>query len=199
MNIVFNSYNFWNGLTVEQVLPHQCQAMADVVSYWADVADYKIEYLKEINAGYPDLAIFNDSLRLARSTDEQLQNLSQKHIAYVCKDAGRREQGIVIIRVPQRHDHLEVKYLMTHPHNIRSEVNVEEPHTVKGVGTALMEAVEELALTTFNKNRIELYASCTGAAFYEKLGYFPEYLEDGVMHFKTLEMIIQKIQSEIVA
>ena len=194
MVISFNNlFSSWNGLFVEQVLPDQYLPMSDLLTQWADIADLKIEQLEQMDEDHPDLAIFNDSLSVATDSAHQLKNLTEDHSAYACRDAEKREQGIVIIRAPKAQDCLKVEYLITHPCNIRSIVNVRESSSVKGVGTALMRRVEELFLTTIKKSRIELYPTLSASAFYEKLGYCVGCREVGFERYKTIEMLIEQI------
>lgn len=87
---------------------------------------------------------------------------------YICKDEKGNAQAMMSLKLePER---VYVSLLVTNPINISSRVNRDEPHRVRGAGTALLQKAEDIALQE-GKSSVYLIPYSSAVPFYEKNGF----------------------------
>ncbi|MBS0627098.1 MAG: hypothetical protein JSS09_02680 [Verrucomicrobia bacterium] len=96
-----------------------------------------------------------------------LENRSPSHQLLACTDKKKNIQSIAL--VSNEVNRIFLKYLITNPKNIRSDVNSNELNRVRGAGTAIIHHLLEKCLT--EQKTLQLYSTPSSEPFYKKL-YF---------------------------
>ncbi len=132
--------------------------------------------IQEKFAGAPLPDIFNDLSEMSVCLEVLIEESIRTHqydwdSIYVCEDVALQTiQAIALVRDYTTYpEGLEIDYIATHPHNIRSPLNETETTRVEGAGSAL---IKHIAIQLRDSGReILLVALPSSIPFYEKLGF----------------------------
>ena len=132
------------------------------IAQWEDKADEYVSELfdDEMESIYgtrfgDNLAIISDIAENATTQPETFRG--------VCDREGRLQAAAI---VHQRSDYLEVDLIATAPWNVLQN----QPESVKGAGTALMEELAKESIDLGFGGRLKLYTIPRAKQFYEKIG-----------------------------
>lgn len=131
------------------------------ITQWEDKADeYVSEFFDDIESIYgtrfgDNLALIADIAENATAEPETFRGVRDR--------AGRLQAAAI---VHQRSNYLEVDLIATAPWNILQN----QPQSVKGAGTALMEELVKESVGLDFRGRLKLYAIPRAKQFYEKIG-----------------------------
>ena len=127
-----------------------------------------------------------ETILLSAVTDPNIQ-------FFLCEDAEGNIQAMGSV-APDANDPslLHLVDLMTHPHNIRADVNQQESHRAQGAGSALLAYMEDWG-SLQGKTRLLLSPFTEARDFYSKAGY----RERGFQMIKTLTKTAQAADSAL--
>lgn len=137
------------------------QKQVDVWGYIADNKKAKTPISTEKDR-------FSTLASIATILSITLESREPSHQLLICTDKRSTVQSIALIsNEPNR---FFLKYLITNPNNIRSDLNSREPNRVTGAGTAIIHHLLKKCLIE-NKKSLQLYFTPDSEQFYRKL-YF---------------------------
>lgn len=137
------------------------QVQQDIANWENKADDYVNEFFNnDVEGVYgtqfgDNLAIISDLAENATTEPETFRGVRDR--------AGRLQAAAI---VHQRSDYLEVDLISTAPWNILQN----QPQSVKGAGTALMENLVKESIDLGFGGRLKLYAIPRAKQFYEKIG-----------------------------
>ena len=141
-----------------------CYLLSDTLSTWKSIAD---ESMKETQ-NPSEKELFEDSRDMADSLAEHLTELDGKKTVITCIDTYGNLQSIAIIK--NQENEITINTFATHPHNIRSDLNLEKPNRVQGAGTALIHHLFQKCLIE-EKDSIGLFSLPNACEFYRKMHF----------------------------
>jgi len=162
-------------LRVVELKINQREELSKTFEVWKQFAQEKSEkesQQKNIFANSKDICLWGiDTLK---------KDVDCKHRIFICTQSAFNPEAITIISekttAPSADSpskpYLYVEYLVTHPKNIRSPLNENEPNRVNGAGSAIISALIQLGREE-NKDTIQLHSLSSARPFYEKLGFIP--------------------------
>lgn len=95
-------------------------------------------------------------------------NLFSSGEIFLCKDGRDCIQGIM--EISEKTSKIYVNFLATHPNNLRSHLNEQEPNRVTGAGSLLLWKAKQIAVER-GKKEVELQATSLSIGFYQKQGF----------------------------
>lgn len=137
------------------------QVQQDIANWENKADDYVNEFFNNDVEGVYDtrfgdnLAIISDLAENATTEPEAFRGV---------RDRASRLQAAAIVH--QQSDYLEIDLIATAPWNILQN----QPQSVKGAGTALMENLVKESIDLGFGGRLKLYAISRAKQFYEKIG-----------------------------
>ncbi len=116
---------------------------------------------------------FEDSRRISMLTAECMEQPNETAQIWnrilICKDAAQDEiQAIALVFAQQNQPQLKIAHLVTHPRNIRSNINKNEWTRVEGAGRAI---IDYLAAIISNDQEIYVESVESAKLFYIKQGF----------------------------
>jgi hypothetical protein len=119
--------------------------------------------------------VFEDSISLCNYIISALNNNQAKYRFFICTQSQKNLDVEAIAVTSEKvssavKPYLYVEYLMTHPKNIRSTLNENEPHRVTGAATKIISHLTEVAQKA-NMSEIHLYSLNSARGFYQKNGF----------------------------
>lgn len=160
-----------------------CLQIYKTMGVWIKLANDKAELCSSMEGTSSQKDLFIQSVKiisLIEEISEEPKNMKAYQI-FNCLDSDKNSETIQAVAVARQifrlsglegkpSPYLEIKYLATHPHNIRADVNEGEPSRVFGAGSTL---INHLAQKCLNENLQGLYLESVLPAvkFYEKMGF----------------------------
>jgi hypothetical protein len=99
---------------------------------------------------------------------------SESHRFFVCKDNELDEiQAIAVVDnnpIYQYAPNVNLEFMVTHPKNIRSNINKNNPNRVEGSGKTLIQKIADVYRQE-DKRRITLFSLDSSLHFYFKIGF----------------------------
>ena len=151
------------------------QAVIKTMSAWKQFAKDKAAQLPKPN-------IFHDSKDLCKWISEDLKKDPEGKTVrvFVCTDPIFNElQAISLVTdySNENKPYFYLEFLATHPKNIPSPLNQDEPYPIAGAASSLISHLKNVGIQE-NRKKIKLYSLRSAEGFYKKLGFKTKNSED---------------------
>lgn len=158
-----------NSLNVRELTPNEKNKLIKITDTWNTFAQSKA------SQSSPTQKVFEDSSSLCKYIISALNDKTNKYKFYVCTQAQKDTDVEAIAVISEKvssvaKPHLYVEFLMTHPKNIRSPLNENEPNRVTGAATKIISYLAEVAKQR-RIDEIHLFSLNSARGFYEKIGF----------------------------
>lgn len=152
-------------LRVEEMNIDECEKYREILKIIIQIGEEKQRIAHQNGVDFID---FYYCYTCWEDIKGHLHKLTPTSKIYFCKDTKGDVQGGMEILIES--DEIYIAFLATHPRNIRSILNQDEPEAIRGVGSSLLQEAEELA-RSLKKKEVYLASYPNAVSFYLERGY----------------------------